>query len=351
MVRSRPAAPQRPGVLVLAFGGPRGPDELVPFLTNLFDDVLPGPAWLKRIAAPRVAAARAKKVGPNYAQIGWSPVIATTNAQADALRQRLGEVPVATGMLFTAPTVADGLADLRRQGADGVVAIALFPQYSLSTTAAAFARAHAVAGDLPVHYVPAFHDAPGYVRALARTVRDAAAGLGGEGPIHLLFSPHGLPMSFVNRGDPYPEHVRETVRRTVAELGWTDPVALGWQSRVGPTRWLAPSTPEVVDAIARRGGKRLLVVPVSFVGEHIETLHELDIELAAHAKAAGIDHFGRAAAVGTDPDFVGALESVVRHGLSRFGSRACVRCLLPDAGYDGHARCPTCRFEKPAFVP
>lgn len=340
----------KPGVLFLNFGGPRSGDELVPFLTNLFDDVLPGPAWFRTIAAPRVAAMRATKVRPAYEQIGWSPVVATSEAQADGIRARLADVPVATGMLFTSPTVADGVSALRAAGADALVCLALFPQFSLSTTGAAFARVHAARGALPAHYISAWYDAPGYLTALARTIRDAAAALPGSGPIHLLFSPHGLPLSFVKRGDPYPDQIRETIRRVIDVLGWTDPVAVGWQSRVGPSRWLAPSTEAAIDAIAAEGGKRLLIVPISFVGEHIETLHELDIEVAAHAQRAGIPAVGRARAVGTDPDLLDALATHARTGIAAFGAATCVRCRLPRPGYRVGAQCPSCRFERPPYA-
>ena len=341
----------RPGILFLNFGGPREATELAPFLTNLFDDVLPGPRWFKRFLAPRLATSRAAKVRGNYEMIGWSPVVSSTIAQMDGVKARLGDIPVAAGMLFTPPSVDVAIADLRAQGADALVALALFPQFSLSTTSSAFDRVHAAlkSAPMPVRWIPAWHDHPGYIAAVASAVRAAAATLPGEGPIHLLFSPHGLPMSFVRRGDPYPEQVRETARRVVTALDWTDPVALGWQSRVGPVKWLAPSTEQMVDELAKDGAKRLLVVPVSFVGEHIETLHELDIELKAHAQAAGIQHFGRAATVGTDPVFLDGLADVVRSALKQFDQASCVRCLLPKPGYEKHAKCPTCGFARPVF--
>lgn len=340
----------KPGVLVLNFGGPRGPDELVPFLKNLFDDVLPGPRFVKALAAPALAMSRARTVRPNYELIGWSPVVATSEAQAAGIRERLGDVPVATGMLFTAPTVTEGVNALREAHADAIVAIALFPQFSLSTTGAAFDRVSDAAGKLPVHYVPFWHDAPGYIKAVGRTIKDAAAKLPGDGPIQLLFSPHGLPLSYVQRGDPYPDHVRETVRLTVEAIGWTDPVAIGWQSRVGPMKWLEPSTLSEVDRIAREGHKRLLIVPVAFVGEHIETLHELDIEVTDHAHKAGITHVGRARAVGTDPDFLDALADCARKAIARFEVASCVKCRSETPKYAGKPKCPSCAFETPKFA-
>lgn len=350
--------PERPGVLVLNFGGPQGPGELEPFLRNLFEDVLPGPAWLKPFLASRVARSRAPRVLPNYEMIGWSPLVPTTHAQVDGLREALGPEapPIATGMLFTAPTVREALQSLLADGVDALVAIALFPQFSLSTTSAAFDRAASELralgrADLPVHWVPAFYDHPRYIEALGRTIRAGAAALPGDGPIDLLFSPHGLPLSFVRRQDPYPEQVRESVRRVVDWLGWTDPWHLGWQSRVGPVKWLTPSTTDEIDRLAREGAQRVLVVPISFVGEHIETLHEIDVEMAEHAKHAGIAHFGRAPALGLEPAFVACLAEVVRAGLAQFERYSCVRCLLPKPeAHRSRVSCPNCGFRTPAFL-
>lgn len=317
----------KPGVLVLNFGGPRGPDELVPFLTALFDDVLPLPTPVRALAAPLVARIRARKVRSAYEHIGWSPIVPTTLEQVDAVRARLGAdaPPMASGMLFTAPSVADAVARLRAEGADAFVWLALFPQYSLSTTAAAFARAEAAfaaAGlaDAPIRRIESFHDHPDYVRAVAATVRRGLEGLPGDGPVHLLFSPHGLPLSFVERGDPYPEQVRETCRLAVAELGWEGPWHIGWQSRVGPQRWLEPSTVHEIERLGREGVERLVVVPVSFVGEHIETRWELDVEVAEVAHRAGIRHYARAPALGLEPAFVDSLADLVRRGLAALGA-------------------------------
>ncbi len=300
----------RPGVLLLNFGGPQGPDDLVPFLTNLFDDVLPLPRPFRRVAAAAASRARAPKVGPNYAMIGWSPIVPDTRKQLEAVRIELGAEapPMAMAMLFTPPTVAEGIEALRAEGCDAIAAIALFPQYSTTTTKPSYDRVQEAIvrgrSDLRVACAPAFYDRPDYIEALANTILAGVAGLGGEGPIHLLFSPHGLPEYVVRKGDPYPDHVRESIRLVLERLGW--------QSRVGPVKWLSPSTPEMVHQIASAGGERVLVVPISFVGEHIETLHELDIELRAEAEKVGIRWFGRAPALGLDPAFIRCLAGLAR---------------------------------------
>jgi ferrochelatase len=349
------------GVAVLDFGGPQGQQELVPFLTKLLEDVLPGPMFLKSLAAPRIASARAKKVGPNYELIGWSPLVPTHRAQVAALREALGPdvPPMASGMLFTPPTMDDAVAHLRAQGVDRIVALPMFPHYSIATTQAAFSFLYAAleragAADMPVRWIAGYPEHPLYVRALANTIRAGVAATPGDPaePVHLVFTPHGLPVSWVTKyGDPYPDHIRRSVRAVIRELGWTGPYHVGWQSRVGPVQWLTPSTPEVMDTIAANGGRRICMVPISFASEHIETLHEIDIEYREHATHAGITGFGRAAALGTDPDYVSCLADLVRDGMRSFERYECVRCLMPKV--DAHRRrpaCPNCRFRFPAFL-
>ncbi|MCA9572265.1 MAG: ferrochelatase, partial [Myxococcales bacterium] len=151
---------------------------------------------------------------------------------------------------------------------------------------------------------------------------------------------------------PYPEQVRESARRVVDALGWHDPWTLSWQSRLGPVRWLEPDTLTTLHRLGARGAARVLVVPLSFVGEHIETLHEIDVEYAQVAHEAGIPHFGRADALGLEPAFVDCLADVVRETLARFGTYRCVRCLVPQPAelHRRRDRCPSCAFVTPVHL-
>jgi ferrochelatase len=348
----------KPGVLLLNFGGPRSADELVPFLEELLSDVLPGPRPIKRLLGRLLAPRRAARVGASYAAIGWSPTVRSSEAQAEALRRALGPdaPPVRAGMMFTSPWIRDAVADLLGAGCDRLVAVGLFPHWSFATTAAAHDRVHEALvqlgrADVPVHYARAFFADPAYVDAVADTARHAVAASAGEGPIHLLFSAHGIPVSFVRRGDPYPEHVREGVRRVVERLGWSGPWSLSWQSRLGPVRWLGPDTVSEVRRLGTAGARRVVVVPVSFVGEHIETLHELDLEVAEEARHAGVESFSRAPALETHPRFVEGLAAIVHDALARHGSTSCVRCLVPKT--EPHRRrpvCPDCGFRAPVHL-
>jgi ferrochelatase len=268
--------------------------------------------------APFIAWARARRVRANYEAIGWSPIVPTTVAQVEALLTELGPEapPTEMGMMFVPPTIGEAVERLQKTGVDMIIALALFPHFSTATTGAALSRLNVALAkahwNVPIHPIRSYHNHPLYVEALVTTVRKGLSRLSGDGEIHLLFSPHGLPLSTVESGDPYPTEIRESVRLTLEALRWTGPWHIGWQSRLGPTKWLSPSTREIVSKIARDGGKRILVVPVSFVSEHIETLHELDVELAAEARALGITDFGRAPAVGLEPVFIRCLAECVR---------------------------------------
>ena len=347
----------KPGILLINFGGPQSESELAPFLEELFLDVLPLPGALRRFAARQIAVRRAPKVAPNYQMIGWSPLVPSTFEQADALKALLGEStpPFAVGMMLSPPHFETAVADLLDQGCDSIVALALFPQWSFATSGAAFDRlddAMEALGKrhIPIHRVPPFFDHPLYVRALADTIRKGIDALDGEGPVDLLFTPHGLPLSFLRKGDPYPEQVRTTVKAVLDELAWTGPAHLGWQSRVGPVKWIEPSTEAEVERLGAETAERVLLVPVAFVGDHIETLHELDIELAEVANHSGIKHFGRSPALDTHPDFMKCLADLVQTGLERFGRPSCVRCALPVKPGYAHGRCPACRFVPPKHL-
>lgn len=353
------------GVAVLDFGGPQGREELLPFLTNLLTDVLPGPMAIRSMVAPRIARARAAKVLPNYEAIGWSPLVPTHRKQVDALRALLEaemgpSAPViASGMMFTPPTMDDAVAELLSKGVDQIVAIPMFPHYSLATTQAAFsffydALVRKGRKDLPVRWMPGYPEHPLYIEALVGTIREGLAATPGDPsePIHLVFTPHGLPISWVtDRGDPYPEQIRASVRAAIRAMSIEGPYHIGWQSRVGPVRWLSPSTEEVIDAVAKAGGKRICMVPIAFASEHIETLHEIDIEYRDHARKVGVESFGRAPALGLREPFIRCLADLVREGSRSFHRYECVRCLMPKD--DSHRRrpsCPNCRFRLPAFL-
>lgn len=346
------------GVLVCDFGGPQKAEELEPFLTLLLDDVLPFPRWIKRFAAPMIAKRRVPVVQPNYEMIGWSPLIRTHEAQVAALKEQLSDdLPVASCHMFTPPFAKTAVQDLLDQGVDRIIALPMFPHYSFATTHAAFSFAFAAmqqlgVADLPVHWIGAYYDHPLYLQALAATIREGVERTPGSGDTHLLFSPHGLPVSFLKKKkDPYPTQIRETARQVVRHMGWEGSWSVGWQSKLGRAAWLTPSTPQELQRLADRGQQRVTVVPVAFAAEHIETLHEIDIEFAEEAAKMGIPHFGRAPVLGTQPAFISCLATLVNEAITSFDAYHCVRCLLPKPeAHRRRERCPNCDFRFPDYL-
>ncbi|MEE8409330.1 MAG: ferrochelatase [Myxococcota bacterium] len=316
------AAPRRICVFLLQLGGPGCIEEIEPFLRNLFEDVLPAPRWIRPLLARFVARWRADKIAPLYEALGGgSPLRANTEAQAVALQKRLVadgyDARVLVCMRYAPPRAVTVLEEARRDWSDATwVALPLYPQYSFATTRSSMEeldRLLTTAERSRLVTISAYPDDAAYLDAMAECVRE---GLGKftdaqRGGLELVFSAHGLPLHLVRQGDPYPQQIRQTVAGIVARLESPPSHRTAFQSRMGPVKWLEPSTVDTIGELGRAGVENLLVVPVSFVSEHIETLHELDIRLAETARAAGIKRFERAPTPGARRSFVGALAALV----------------------------------------
>jgi ferrochelatase len=311
------------GVVLLNLGGPDSLSAVEPFLRNLFADpdviqLPPVVRWFQPLFARLIAQGRGPKARAAYEQIGGrSPIAEESTAQAEAVAVELAHRGwhalgvVAMGCWH--PFSDEAVARLREVGIRRAVAVPLFPQYSRATTGASFValdRANARAGGpLELARVERYPAAPGYLEAVAERVRAAAATVpqGERQTVPVLFSAHGLPEAYIQRGDPYLDEIRTTVAAVSARLALGARARLCFQSRVGPQRWLGPTTEEALDALAKEGHHSVVVVPIAFTGEHIETLQEIDILYKEHAARAGIACFARARTVGTHPAFIGAL--------------------------------------------
>jgi ferrochelatase len=311
------------GLVALNLGGPDSPEAVRPFLRNLFADpdvIQLGPARvLQPLLAGLIARRRAPLSRAAYAQIGGrSPIREESQAQATAVAAVMEQRGVAArpylAMACWHPFSDEAVAAMRGDGVTRAVALPLYPQESRTTTGSSFhALDRAVAGTgLEVARVARYPDAPGYLEALADRVQEALASLPesvrDEAPV--LFSAHGLPESYIRRGDPYLDDIRITVAALTRRLRLGPRAQLCFQSRVGPARWLAPSTEEAIDRVAAAGHPAVVVCPVAFTGEHIETLQELDILYRQRAAALGITHFARARTVGCHPAFIDALATL-----------------------------------------
>lgn len=312
--------PATTAVLLLQMGGPDALDAVEPFLVNLFSDrdiIRIGPAFLQPFIARRIARRRAPKVEQYYARIGGkSPIRELTEGQAQALEARLGpEYRCFMAMRYWRPSTIEALAEIRRAGITRIVALSLYPHHSRATAGSSINELKRVLGEAGVEFqlscIDRFYDHPLYIEALIERIEEGLAQFSDRSEVELLFSAHSLPQSFIDDGDPYLSQIEETVRLVMERLGALD-YHLAFQSRAGPVKWLEPSTEEMLRHLAAHGSENLLVVPLSFVSDHIETLYEIDIQYAEEARALGIANFRRSPSLNSSPRFIDCLAELVR---------------------------------------
>ncbi len=309
-------------IILLQMGGPDSLTAVKPFLGNLFSDreiIRIGPACLQPLIAKFIVSRRTPVVVEKYREIGGkSPIKELTLAQADALSERLS-IPCLVGMRYWHPFTADTIARLKEMGIKRLVALSLYPHYSRATSGSSFndlERCLAESSYRPqLLKIPDFHDHPGYIDALAEKIRQGLELFQGQTLPQILFSAHSLPQSFIDEGDPYLDQVQTTVR-LVMERFENIRHHLAFQSRAGPVKWLEPSTDDKLKELAEQGCRQLLVVPLSFVSDHIETLHEIDIEYAEDARRMGISDFRRTESLNCSPAFINCLSELVQTALS-----------------------------------
>jgi ferrochelatase len=331
------ARKKKVGIVMFQLGGPDSLEAVEPFLLNLFldPDIIPmGPlGFLRRPLAKLISSRRSIPVRGKYAEIGGrSPIGTLTERQRGALVQALSNEidPAAViAMRYWHPLTAEAIEALRKAGpVDEIVLLPLYPQFSYATTLSSLKEWRRVygrpKGGPPLRTVSQFYDHPLYIQALAQRIGSVLRQFTDSSRIHLVFSAHGLPMSLVEKGDPYPNQIEATVR-LVCEEGrrqfseWPKTHLLCYQSRVGPSKWLQPPLTGTIERLGTEGVKEMLVVPISFVTEHIETLHEINIEAREEAKKFGVEVFRMMPAVGDSPLFIAALKDLVLRavGLSR----------------------------------
>jgi ferrochelatase len=323
------AGKKRVGIVLFQLGGPDSLDAVEPFLLNLFldPDILPlGPlGLLRRPIAKLISSRRSLPVRGRYAQIGGrSPIGPLTERQRQSLVQSVSPYidPVAvTAMRYWHPLTSEAVDALCNAGPlDELVLLPLYPHYSYATTLSSLKEWRRVYGNPnggpPLRTIEHYYDHPLYIRALVQRIGSVLRQFPDSSRVHLVFSAHGLPMSLVERGDPYPKQIEETVRLTCEQgakefSGWPRTHLICYQSRVGPAKWLQPPLTGTLERLGREGVKEMLVVPVSFVTEHIETLHEINIEAREEARKWGIETFRMMPAVGDSPLFIDTLKDLV----------------------------------------
>jgi protoporphyrin/coproporphyrin ferrochelatase len=310
-------------IILFNLGGPDSLDAVQPFLRNLFGDpaILRLPTLIRAPLARFLSSRRTAKARAIYAKIGGSsPILGQTEAQARALEAALGqdggeghEWRGYVCMRYWHPMTEAVVRSVKRFAPDRIVLLPLYPQFSTTTTASSFkAWNDAASFKVPSRTIESYPTEPGFIAASADLVKQGLADAG-AGPKRVLFSAHGLPERVIKAGDPYQAQVEQTAKAIADRLGEID-WSICYQSRVGPLKWIGPST----DAEIRRAGAdrvAVVVYPLAFVSEHSETLVELDIDYRHLADEVGIPTYIRVPTVGTHPLFIEGLARLVRDAL------------------------------------
>ncbi len=317
----------RVGVLLLNLGGPEKLEDVRPFLFNLFSDpeIIRLPVtWLQKPLAWLISTSRYQKSQQNYKQIGGgSPLRRITEAQAAALAERLAQkgqpAKIYVGMRYWHPFTEDAIAAIKQDHINHLVILPLYPQFSISTSGSSFRVLENLWTKDPhlenqVNYslISSWYHRPGYLQAMAHLITQELDQFEHPDQAYLFFSAHGVPVSYVEEaGDPYQREIEACVDLIVKTLNRPNPHILAYQSRVGPVEWLKPYTEDALKELGEQQVKEVLVVPISFVSEHIETLQEIDIEYREVAEEAGITNFRRVPALDTHPGFINDLADLV----------------------------------------
>ncbi|KAH8119679.1 ferrochelatase [Phellopilus nigrolimitatus] len=357
-VHAAPRPKPPPAVVMLNMGGPSTLPEVHGFLRNLFLDADLIPLPFQRLLAPWIARRRTPQIEQQYAAIGGgSPILRYTRLQGAAMAALLDELHPATAphkaytaFRYAAPLTADAAEEMARDGVRRAVAFSQYPQYSCSTTGSSLnalwrhATQHAGGSGggglsgVEWSVVDRWGTHAGFVAAVAQRVEAALQKFppARRADAVLLFSAHSLPMSVVNRGDPYVAEVAASVAAVVRALGERHAYRLVWQSQVGPRAWMGMQTRDALVGLARIGRKDAVLVPIAFTSDHIETLYELDLEYGKEAAELGME-VHRAESLNDSPVFVRALADIVAAHL-----RDCAAGAAGPTSVQMGLRCPGC---------
>ncbi|KAJ1925914.1 hypothetical protein IWQ60_004254 [Tieghemiomyces parasiticus] len=346
--------PPKTGILLMNMGGPAKLTDVGDFLSRLFHDrdlmTLP----FQNFMAPWIATRRTPSIIEQYRKIGGgSPIGKWTALQGERMAAILDELNPETAphkpyiaFRYAAPLTETALDEIKRDGVRRVVAFTQYPQYSCSTSGSSLSELYRQQklldpeGKIQWSVIDRWPTHPGLVKAFAECIRAKLDEYSPEDRANaiILFSAHSLPMSVVNRGDTYPNEVAATAEAVMKELNFSNAYRLVWQSKVGPLPWMGPPTDAAIEGLAKRGHKNLVLVPIAFTSDHIETLYELDQEYGELAAELGVTGFKRAAALNDSPTFIQAMADVVKEHLNaqrpitkQYGQR-CPQCVNDQCG-------------------
>lgn len=315
-------------ILMLNMGGPKTTDQVHDYLLRIMTDrdMIQLPVQSK--LGPWIAKRRTPEVQKKYEEIGGgSPILKWTNLQGELLAQNLDKISPQTAphkhyvaFRYVDPLTETAMQQIEEDKPERVVIFSQYPQYSCATSGSSFNaifdyfRKHSRPENISWSIIdrwPAHHL---LAKTFAKRIEEELATFDEKKrkDVILLFSAHSLPLKAVNRGDSYPSEVGATVHAVMEQLNFCNPYSLVWQSKVGPLPWLEPFTDDAIKSYAKKGKKNFILVPIAFVNEHIETLHELDIEYCEElGKELKVERIGRAKAPNDHPIFIDAMSDVV----------------------------------------
>mgnify|MGYP003949826035 FL=1 len=324
----------RVGILLMNLGGPERIQDVGPFLYNLFSDpeIIRLPiSSLQKPLAWWISTLRSKRSEKAYRSIGGgSPLRRITEQQArelqSVLRQRGIDATTYVAMRYWHPFTESAVADIKADGINQVVVLPLYPHFSISTSGSSFRELSRLRESdeafkkLPLRCIRSWYDHPGYIQSMAELIAAQISLCEIPADAHVFFSAHGVPKIYVEEaGDPYQNEIEVCSGLIMNELqkvlGYSNPSSLSYQSRVGPEEWLQPYTEDILEKLGKERTRELVVVPISFVSEHIETLQEIDIEYRQLAKDFGVVNFKRVPALDTYPLFIEGLADLVADSL------------------------------------
>lgn len=332
-------------------GGPAKVADTGDFLSRLFHDKDLIPLPFQSYMAPVIARRRTPKIEEQYEKIGGgSPILKWTREQGAGMVKILDELCPETAphkpyvaFRYTNPLTEECIEEMKRDGVTRAVAFTQYPQYSCSTTGSSLnemwrqLKAKGEENSIEWSVIDRWPVHEGLVEAVAQNIEKSLADYPAEArdDVIILFSAHSLPMSVVNRGDPYPPEVAATVQAVMTRLGHSNPYRVCWQSQVGPSAWLGPQTSDVIKGLGKKGHNNMLLVPIAFTSDHIETLFELDLEYLEEAKEMGLTGVRRSESLNGSPVFIRALADIAANHL-KHGQTVSTQMML---------RCPGCTNE------
>ncbi|XP_046650036.1 ferrochelatase, mitochondrial-like [Daphnia pulicaria] len=337
------------GILMLNMGGPSTLPEVGDFLKNLFmdRDIIQLP--FQSVLGPLIAKRRTPDIQEKYGQIGGgSPILKWTRKQGDMMCAILDKIcpesaphKAYVGFRYANPLTEITLEQMEKDNLERAIAFTQYPHYSCTTTGSSMNAIYKyyaernITTKLNWSVIDRWGTHPLLVDAFVHLIEKELESIDPEirDQVIILFSAHSLPLRTVNRGDPYPAEVGATVQLIMSKLNHANPYRLVWQSKVGPLPWLEPATDKAIESYIKSGKKHFILVPIAFTSDHIETLHELDIEYGEDlAKKLGVETYRRLPALNDHPIFIEALADLVSNHLKK-GPRVTGQLL---------SRCPMC---------